>query len=139
MPCLLPGVICLLFHTAANNYKISSACITQARKSILKTPSALEKNTQYRCLFLRAINKVLTHIIMRAELRRGYSDYLRAGRSGDRNPVEARFSAPVQTGPGAHPDSCTMGTGSFLGKERPGRDAEPSPPSSAVGHERVEL
>jgi len=28
--------------------------------------------------------------------------------------VEARFSAPVQTGPGAHPASCTMGTGSFL-------------------------
>ena len=25
----------------------------------------------------------------------------------------ARFSAPVQTGPGAHPTSCTMGTGSF--------------------------
>ena len=27
----------------------------------------------------------------------------------------------------------------FGGKERPGRDADPSPPSSAVGHERVEL
>ena len=26
-----------------------------------------------------------------------------------------RFSAPVQTGPGAHPTSCTMGTGSFPG------------------------
>ena len=25
------------------------------------------------------------------------------------------------------------------GKERPGRDADPLPPSSAVGHERVEL
>jgi len=25
------------------------------------------------------------------------------------------------------------------GKERPGRDADPSPPSNAVGHERVEL
>ena len=25
------------------------------------------------------------------------------------------------------------------GKERPGRDVDPSPPSSAVGHERVEL
>jgi hypothetical protein len=25
----------------------------------------------------------------------------------------ARFSAPVQTGLGAHPASCTMGTGSF--------------------------
>ena len=27
----------------------------------------------------------------------------------------ARFSAPVQTGPGAHTASCTMGTGSFPG------------------------
>ena len=25
----------------------------------------------------------------------------------------ARFSTPVQTGPGAYPASCTMGTGSF--------------------------
>jgi hypothetical protein len=31
--------------------------------------------------------------------------------------VEARFSAPVQTGPGAHPASCTMGTGPFPGVE----------------------
>jgi len=29
--------------------------------------------------------------------------------------VGARFSAPVQTGPGAHPASYTMGTGSFPG------------------------
>jgi len=27
----------------------------------------------------------------------------------------ARFSAPVKTGPGAHPVPCTMGTGSFPG------------------------
>ena len=27
----------------------------------------------------------------------------------------ARFSSPVQTGPGAHPASCTMGTGTFPG------------------------
>jgi len=32
-----------------------------------------------------------------------------------------------------------MGTGSFPGVKRPGRDADPSSPSSAVGHERVEL
>ena len=32
-----------------------------------------------------------------------------------------------------------MGTGSFLGgKEWPGRDADPPPLSSAVGHERVD-
>jgi hypothetical protein len=44
-----------------------------------------------------------------------YNDRLRAGRSGDRIPVAARFFAPVQTGPGAHPASCTMVTGSFPG------------------------
>jgi len=41
--------------------------------------------------------------------------WLRAGRSGDRILVGARFSAPVQTGPKAHPASCAMGTGSFPG------------------------
>jgi len=52
--------------------------------------------------------------------------------SEDRIPVEARFSEPVQTVSGARPASCTMGTGSFpWGKERPGRDADHSPPSSA--------
>jgi hypothetical protein len=56
---------------------------------------------------------------------------LRDGRSEDRIPVGARFSAPFQTGPGAHPASCTMGTGSFLGVKRPGRGADPSPPPSA--------
>jgi hypothetical protein len=40
----------------------------------------------------------------------------------------------------SHPASCTMGTGSFPGgKQRPGRDADPSPPSSAVGYKRVQL
>jgi len=47
--------------------------------------------------------------------------------------VGARFSAPDQTGLGAHPASCTMDTGFFPGgKERPGSDADPSPTSSAV-------
>jgi hypothetical protein len=39
----------------------------------------------------------------------------------------------VQTGSGAHPASCTMGTGDPFpgGKARPGRDSDHSPPSSA--------
>ena len=37
----------------------------------------------------------------------------RPGRSGDRIPVGARFSAPVKTDPGAHLASCTMGTKSL--------------------------
>ena len=38
-----------------------------------------------------------------------------AGRSEDRIPVGARFSSPVQTGPGADPASYTRGTESFRG------------------------
>jgi hypothetical protein len=60
---------------------------------------------------------------------------------GVRSTAEAKdFSSSlcVQTGSGAHPASCTMGTGGPFpgGKERPGRDADHSPPSSAeVGNE----
>jgi len=49
----------------------------------------------------------------------------------------ARFSAPVQTGPGAHPASYKMGTGSSLGVKRP-RRGKPTPPS-AEAKEGVEL
>ena len=44
----------------------------------------------------------------------GIATELWAGRSGNRIPVGRDFM-PVQTGPGAHPTSCTMGTGSFSG------------------------
>jgi len=44
-----------------------------------------------------------------------YSDWLRAGRYGDRIQVEAKFSTPVQTGPEALPPSSTIGTETFLG------------------------
>jgi hypothetical protein len=60
-------------------------------------------------------------------------------RSGDRIPVGARFSAPLQTGPGAHPASYAMVTGSFLGVKRPGCGVNHPPPSSAEVKERVEL
>jgi len=42
--------------------------------------------------------------------------------------VAARFSVPVQTGPGAHPASCTMGTASFPGvKSGRGETLTPHP------------
>jgi hypothetical protein len=70
----------------------------------------------------------------------GIATRLRAGRSGDRIPVGVRFSAPVQTGPGAHPASYTMGTGSlFPGVKRPGCVVDHLPSSSARVKERVEL
>ena len=51
----------------------------------------------------------------------------------------ARFSAPVQTGPGAHLASYTMGTGSFPEVKRPGCGVDHAPPSSAEVKGRVEL
>jgi hypothetical protein len=40
---------------------------------------------------------------------------------------EVRFFAHVHIDPGAHPASCTMGTGSFPGVKRPGRGADHPP------------
>ena len=52
---------------------------------------------------------------------------------GNRIPVGARFSAPVQTGPGTHPASCIIGTGSFPGvKSGRGVTLTPPPSSAAV-------
>ena len=41
--------------------------------------------------------------------------------------IESRFPAAVQTGPGFHTASCTMGTGSFTGVKWPGRDDDHPP------------
>jgi hypothetical protein len=61
-----------------------------------------------------------------------------------RFPAEARdFSSNlcVQTGSGAHPASCTIGTGGpFPGGEvRPRSDTNPSPPSSAEVENEYEV
>jgi len=56
------------------------------------------------------------------------------GRSGDPIPAQARFSATVQTGPGAHPASSTMRAGSFMGVKRPVPGVD-HPPHPALGLE----
>jgi hypothetical protein len=51
-----------------------------------------------------------------------------------------RFSAPVQTGPGVHPTSFTMGTGSFPGVESGrGMTLTPHPLLVPRSKNRVEL
>jgi hypothetical protein len=60
-----------------------------------------------------------------------YSSLLWAGGFRDRIPVEVRFSAPVQTNPGAHIASYTMGTSSFPGVKQLGLGVNHPPPSSA--------
>ena len=51
----------------------------------------------------------------------------------------ARFSPPVQIGPGAQPASYKMGTESFPGVKRQGLGVDHPPPSTAEVEERVQL
>jgi hypothetical protein len=51
----------------------------------------------------------------------------------------ARFFAPVQNGPEAHPASYTMGIRSYPGVKRPERGVDHPPPSSAEVEGEVEL
>jgi len=62
-----------------------------------------------------------------------------AGRSGDRIPVEVRFSAAFQTGPVVHPASYTIGTGSFPGIKRPRRGVGYPPHLAPMLKKIVEL
>jgi hypothetical protein len=55
---------------------------------------------------------------------KSYSDSLQAGQSGNGIPVGTGSSAPVQTGPGFHPTSYRMATGSFPGLKGPERDVD---------------
>jgi len=49
------------------------------------------------------------------------------------------FSTPVETGPGTHLASYIIGTGSFPGVKRLGRDVHHPPTSSAEVKERAQL
>jgi len=50
-----------------------------------------------------------------------------AEQSRDQILVGTRFSAPVQTGPGTHPTSCTVDTGSFWGVKQLGHGIDYPP------------
>jgi hypothetical protein len=86
---------------------------------------------------IKTISIVYTNVISQGSSGSIVSDYRLDDRAIEvRSPAKAKdFSSNlcVQTGSGAHPASCTMGTRCpFLGgKARPGRDADHSPPSSA--------
>ena len=69
----------------------------------------------------------------------GIATLYRLDRAGIESRWWARFSAPVQTDPGAHPSSYTMCTGSFPRVKRPERGVDNPPTSSTEVKERVEL
>ena len=68
-----------------------------------------------------------------------YGSSVLAGLSATWIPVGSGFSAPVQTGTEAHPDSYTIGIGPFPGGKTVGRGVEHPAVSSSEVKERVEL
>jgi hypothetical protein len=65
------------------------------------------------CSLINHVINLILYLTLRGPGSSVGIDWLRAGRSGARIPVAASMSAHVQTGPGAHSASCTMGTWSF--------------------------
>ena len=80
-----------------------------------------------------------TTYLCRTGYRSWHSGWLRGEHFVDRIPVKARFSAPGQTGPGAHPVTCTLYTLSLSALKQQGRGVDRSPPSKVKVKERVQL
>ena len=89
----------------------------KCRISLLHTETVVD-HTQYQ---QQACYSVILHCTYSVATADHYSCilYRRLSRHGDRIPAEARFSATVQTGPGAHPASCKIDTG-YLSPGRTG-------------------
>jgi hypothetical protein len=97
---------------------------------ITKFTAAFPKNSStFLCLYLNSMGRGSSV---------GIATAYGAGRNADRIPVGARFSAPVQTGPGPYPASCTTGTGSFPGVSC-SRSVTLTPHTLLVPRSKIEL
>jgi hypothetical protein len=81
----------------------------------------------------------ISHISNVIKISVGIATRNRLGGQGIECRWGVRFCTPVQTGPGAHPASCTMGIGSFRGGKAAGAWRWQPTPSRAEVKERVEL
>ena len=97
-------------------------------RNILKRENALQ--------FWLKLNKISDHYTNSSV---GIATRYGLGGPGIESRWGARFSASVQTGPGAHTASCTMGTGSSPGLKRPVRGVDHPPSSRAEVEGRVGL
>jgi hypothetical protein len=88
---------------------------------------------------IQSIGKIFifSKIVSGAGIAQTVQQLVKEGRSRDLIPVKARFTAPVQTGPGTHPASYITRTGSFPGVKRMGHGVDRPPPSTAEFKERL--
>jgi hypothetical protein len=118
------GILIVLTNVMAPNVRIwfAADAVSHARR--------MKPDNHVNTLTPELEIKILVHLLCKSGPVSSVSIvWLRAGRSGDRIPVGTRFFAHVRTGPGAHPASCTMGTGSFPGVKAAGAWCWPPTPS----------
>ena len=98
-----------------------------------------EERVIIRFLHLHGMKPIRINQQLSETCNDGVMDWLWAGWSGDGIAVGARFSAPIQTRPGAHSASYIIGTGCFPGGKAARVWLWPPTPSSAEVKGRVEL
>jgi hypothetical protein len=128
--CILRFIKLLSWTGTKKNFLTSGTCqLYVFTKTLIKLTVAVIES--YHCCQLH------TEFWNRGSTGSIVSDYGLEDRAiGVRSPAGAKDSSSnlcVQTGSGAHPASCTIGTGGPFpgGKTRTGSDADHSPPSSA--------
>ena len=112
--------------------------------SIMEHNSRYKSHNSSRSPKLRLIQKCVIykdlHVLCGPGSSVGIATELRAGLSGDRIPAGGEIFRTCPDRPWGSPSFLYNGYPVFPGgKERLVHDSDPSPPSSAVGHERVEL
>ena len=144
---------CRILHEVCNQFYISIASIVQQNSPQVCiqrvtyeqfAASKPQHMTLYRlCVHIILFsNQILITVLalMWVGQRSRYRDWVRARRSGDLIPVGGEIFRTCPDRPWNTPSLLYNGYRVFRGgKKWPERDADPSPPSSAVGHERVEL
>jgi hypothetical protein len=120
-------------------YALTTICRTSKNLCVCVIPQKKGINIWLCYWVMLVILRSYVTTLKEPRLLSRYSDSLRAGRSGDRIPVGARFSVHVHTGPGAHPASQYNGYRVFHGGKAAGAWCWPPTPSNTEVKERVEL
>jgi hypothetical protein len=138
---LSPSLPFISFQQTSGKWLAPKFQFTHFRGQKRFTPPTVLRRTQQIVRLKNHLIASVSNIVSRVSSGGIVSDHGLDDRAiGVRSPAGAEdFSSSlcVQTGSGAHPASCTMGTGGPFpgGKARPGRDAYSSPSGAEVDNE----